>query len=215
MKLADQTASNVDIFQKIFEMNARLYESVVKQLSNYRWGKKKTVEYRKSERLDRKTGKMIVRKIPVEVEVEDWYPLENEHGDVIPGLLSLQSSIKVAEYVQDLIGGADARVTNYPVGTRTLLMARYVSIHASLMLDNPNWDYKGTETDSAQFTSMVIVKAHAMFNSSIDGFLLRQITEATTNIYQRKVSEAPSEKEKRNQIPEILRNWNNSPQKNS
>jgi len=153
------------------------------------------------------SGKQIIREIPTEKEIEDWFPLKDETGYNVPGLMELHSAKKVAEYVMMLLGSGDIGVTYYDPKTRTLLMARYVAIHASLMLDNPGLGFIGTETDSAAFTSVVIPKAHALFNRSLDGFFLRKVTESTTNIYQRKISETPSDKEKSDQIPGLVKQW--------
>ena len=168
-----------DLYQSILQSTKNdVRESIVENLTNCRWGEtriKTTVELTIG-------GKK--QSIPTTKKTEGW--ISNVAG--AKKLMPLENALEIADYVSDQVDVVFS-TTYYDPSVKTLHIAALLATIASHMLDNPRYDFKGNETDSAAFAVKVVSKLHASMNRSIGGFMTKQMSTSTQNVYRHDVKE--------------------------
>jgi hypothetical protein len=200
--ITPQGTANATLLEKLAVENIPLLrESYIKMLSGYAVGKRK---------VESNTSGTTLKRF--QSEKDDWVPIRplssarklNEKGKEILGtseleiynrgeypiigLMPLKHAIPVVEQIMnsfDPTSGTtwlDVQVTN------TVDIAYLVGLHAAFLLDNPNYEYTGNESDMAYFALNVCRNIHHLLNRSLGGFFPTILTESTTNIYKKDVN---------------------------
>jgi hypothetical protein len=200
--ITPQGTANATLLEKLAVENIPLLrESYIKMLSGYAIGERKVESNSSGSTLKRFQSKK-----------DDWVPIRplstqrklNKNGKEIAGsseldiynageypvigAMPLKHAIPVVEQIINSFDPTSGTTWLDPQATNTVDIAYLVGIHAAFLLDNPNYEYTGNESDMAFFALNVCRNIHHLLNRSIGGFFPNILTESTTNIYKKDVS---------------------------